>query len=218
MLMKTMYWFGSTLSYLVCRIFGHCKVIGAENVPKSGGVLLCSNHVSYMDPPAVSGGSPRLIHFMAKSELFKIPVLGWIIAVAGTFPVKRGTPDRAALKKAMEYLQAGEVVGVFPEGKRSLDGTLLEAELGVAMIALRAKVPVIPVGLVNTQKLLPPHSYVFHFSRVRIVFGPPVELSDLYDQSGREAMEECGRRIMSSIARLLDENDEERKADRITPK
>jgi len=171
------YWLGSTLSRLVCRLFGRCEVIGTSNVPETGGVLLCANHVSYIDPPAVGAGSPRPVRFMAKSELFRIPVLGAIISGAGAFPVKRGTADRAALRKAIEYLQVGEVVGMFPEGKRSMDGTLLEAELGVGMIALRAQVPVIPVGLVNTHKLLPPHSCILHFSRVRIVFGPPVELT-----------------------------------------
>jgi len=161
-----------------------------------------------MDPPAVGGGSPRQVHFMAKSELFRIPVLGPLIAAAGAFPVKRGSADRAALRKAIEYLQNGEVVAMFPEGKRSLDGKLQEAELGVGMIALRAQVPVIPVGLVNTERLLPPHSSFLHFSRIKICYGPPVELSDLYAQSGREAMEECGRRIMSAIAALLAEHRE----------
>ncbi len=202
------YWIGATASYVACRVFGRARFVGIENIPSSGGAMLCANHVSYMDPPAVGGGSPRQVHFMAKSELFRIPVLGPLIAAAGAFPVKRGSADRAALRKAIEYLQNGEVVAMFPEGKRSLDGKLQEAELGVGMIALRAQVPVIPVGLVNTERLLPPHSSFLHFSRIKICYGPPVELSDLYAQSGREAMEECGRRIMSAIAALLAEHRE----------
>ncbi|MCL4500107.1 MAG: 1-acyl-sn-glycerol-3-phosphate acyltransferase [Chloroflexi bacterium] len=198
-----LYWVGATLSAMICRVFGRWRVIGRENVPKTGGALLCGNHVSYIDPPALGARSGRLVHFMAKLELFQIPVLGFLIRKVGAFPVKRGTADRAALKKAIELLQSGEVVGMFPEGKRSLDGELQPAEAGVGMIVLRAKVPVIPVALVNTEKLLPPHSFLLKFSRVTVVYGTPVPLEDLYDQSGREAVEEAGRRIMAAVGELL---------------
>lgn len=201
-----MYSFGANLSAIICRIFGRWQVIGSENIPMTGGALLCGNHVSYMDPPALGArANGRPVHFMAKLELFQIPVLGFLIRKVGAFPVKRGTADRAALKQAIEYLQSGEVVGIFPEGQRSLTGELLEAEAGVGMIALKAKVPIIPVGLINTEKLLPPHSMLLHFTNVKVVYGKPVDISDLYDKSGREAIEEVGRRIMAGIKALLDE-------------
>jgi 1-acyl-sn-glycerol-3-phosphate acyltransferase len=200
------YWIGTLFGYLAVKLFGRVKYIGVENVPIKGGVLLCGNHVSYIDPPALASGVPRLVHFMAKSELFDIPLLGKFIRSVGTFPVKRNTADRTAIKTAIQYLQNGEVVAMFPEGMRSLDGKLKEASPGVGMIALKAKAVIIPVGLIDTQKLLPPHTRFFRFCKVKIIYGEPVDISDLYGQSGREAVEEVGRRVMSAIAKLLQEN------------
>lgn len=197
---------GASLSAMICRIFGRWQVIGQENIPREGGVLLCGNHVSYMDPPALAArANGRHVHFMAKLELFQIPLIGRLIKGVGAFPVKRGTADRGALKKAIELLQSGEVVGMFPEGQRSLDGTLLPAEAGVGMIVLRAQVPVIPVALVNTEKLLPPHAKLLKFTKLRVVYGKPVQLEDLYEKGGREAVEEVGKRIMAAIGDLLNE-------------
>ena len=142
---------------------------------------------------------------MAKLELFKVPVLGFLITRVGAFPVKRGTADRTALRTAIELLQGGEIVAMFPEGTRSLDGRLKHPEPGVGMIALRAKVPVIPVALIDTNQLLRPHSFLFRFSRVKVIYGKPIPLDDLYDQGGREAVEETGRRIMAAIGELLGE-------------
>lgn len=201
-----LYAIGKFLSMLPCRIFGRWKVIGRENIPKRGGALLCGNHVSYIDPSALAAGATRQVCFMAKLELFQIPVLGFLIRGAGTFPVKRGTADRGALRKAIELLQSGQLVGIFPEGTRSLDGELKPPEAGAAMIALRAKVPVIPVALINTRKLLPPHSFFFRFSRIKVVYGRPVKLDDLYDKGGRQTIEEAGTRIMSAIGELLNEH------------
>jgi len=200
------FWVGAGVSAAVCRIFGRMQVIGRENIPKTGGALLCGNHVSYIDPSALAGRAGRVVHFMAKSELFKIPVLGFLVKGVGAFPVKRGTADRGALKRAIEYLQNGEVVAMFPEGQRSLTGELLKAEAGAGMIALHAKVPVIPVALVDTEKLLPPHKMFFRFTRIKVVFGLPIPLDDLHERGGREATDEVGKRIMEAIGRLLEEH------------
>ena len=152
-----LYAIGKGLSAAICKIFGRWKVIGRENIPREGGVLLCGNHVSYIDPPALGGGATRPVHFMAKFELFQVPVLGFLIRNVGAFPVRQKTADRAALKKAIELLEAGEVVGMFPEGKRNMHPEeLLPAEPGVGMIVLRAKVPVIPVAPVSYTHLVQP--------------------------------------------------------------
>lgn len=202
-----LYAIGKALSRFICRVFGRWTVIGRHNIPRRGGVLICANHVSYIDPPALGAAATRQVHFMAKEELFQTPVLGYLIARVGAFPVKQKTADRAALRRAMELLKAGRVVAVFPEGTRNPDPSrLLPAELGVGMIALRAKVPVIPAALVNTDKLLPIGAKFFRLSRVKVVFGEPVALEDLYDDTGHEAFEEVGRRVMSAIGSLLDQH------------
>ena len=199
-----LYWIGKTLSRCICRLFGQWTVLGRKNVPLKGGALLCANHKSYIDPPAVGAGCPRPVHFMAKEPLFRVPVMGFLIKCVGAFPVRQQTADRAALKKAIELLQGGEVVGMFPEGTRNLGpNELMPPEPGVGMIALRAGVPVIPVALINTAKLLPPHSIFFRFARVRVVYGEPIELDDLREMGGREAVDEVGKRIMAAIGELL---------------
>ena len=200
-----LYWIGKSLSVFICRFFGRWQVIGRENIPLTGGVLLCGNHISYIDPPTLGAGCPRPVHFMAKLELFHVPILGFLIKRVGAFPVKRGSADRSALRTAIELLQGGEIVGMFPEGTRSLDGKLKAPEPGVGLIALRAKVPVTPVALIDTNQLLRPHSFLFRFSRVKVIYGKPVTLDDLADQGGREAVEETGRRIMAAIGKLLGE-------------
>ena len=201
-----LYAFGKALSWLVAKVFGRLEVIGRENIPREGGALICSNHVSYADPPVLGCCVPRQLHYMAKIELFKIPVLGFLIKHVGAFPVQQRTADRHALKTAIGYLSKGECVGMFPEGQRMLDGKLGVALPGVGMIALRAKVPVIPAALINTNKLLPPHHILPCFARVKVIYGPPVRLEDLYNQSGREAVEEVGKRIMSAIGELIEAN------------
>ena len=167
---------------------------------------MAPNHISYSDPPTVGAAVGRRVRFMAKWELFQIPVLGPIIRHVGAFPVKQATADRAALKRAMELLSTGEVVCIFPEGTRNLTGELLKAELGMGLIALKSRAPVVPIALVGTNDLLPAHSAFLKFSRVRVLIGEPVPLDDLYERSSeREALEEVGVRVMAAIADLKDQ-------------
>lgn len=201
-----LYRLGRYACRLTCKFFGSMEIIDHDKIPKTGGALLCGNHVSYMDPPAMGGATDRSVHFMAKIELFQAPVLGLIMSNIAAFPVKRGTADRTALKTAIEYLKAGELVGMFPEGMRTMDGKLKEAEAGVGMIVLKAQTPVIPVGIVDTEKMLPPHSIFPKFKHIKVVYGDPVKLDDLYGQSGREAADEVGRRIMAAIGELLEKH------------
>jgi len=194
----------------VLAIFGRCRYIDPDNVPKTGAVIIAPNHVSYLDPPTAGSGYRRVTHFMAKQELFKIPVLGWLIKAVGSFPVKQHSADRNALRTALELLSKGEVVCIFPEGTRSLDGKLLPAQAGIGMIAIKSRAPVVPVALIGTERVLPPHSFFFHFSRVTVVYGRPMTFDDLYNRGlEREAVEEVGRRIMSAIASLLEKHKRE---------
>lgn len=198
-----LYCLGKSLSWLVAKSFGRMRVIGRENIPRQGGVMICANHVSFADPPVLGAGCPRQIHYMAKIELFQVPVLGYLIKKVGAFPVQQRTADRTALKTAVDYLNKGQVVGMFPEGQRVLGDELGPALPGVGMIVLRAKVPVIPAALINTDKLLPAHKILPRFSRVVVVYGEPLDITDLYELPGREAIEEAGKRIMSAIGELI---------------
>ncbi|MCL5036284.1 MAG: 1-acyl-sn-glycerol-3-phosphate acyltransferase [Chloroflexi bacterium] len=158
---KLAHWILNTIFF-----FWGFKVEGLENLPEKGGVILAGNHSSYLDPPVLGSAVDRQVHFMAKIELFHIPVLAPMIKEYGAFPVVRGKPDRKALKKAGELLSEGEVVGIFPEGRRQKSGEIGEAEPGTALIALRNCVPVVPIVIKGTNK--------FPFQRIRVRLGRPL--------------------------------------------
>ncbi len=124
---------------------------GSERVPLHGPLIVASNHLHNADPPLLGGVLPRYIRFMAKQEAFKFP-WGWIFANSyGAFPVRRGELDRNAIRYAERILQDGGVVGMFPEGHRSHGNGLLKAFDGVALIARRTGVPILPVGITGTE-------------------------------------------------------------------
>lgn len=164
------------------------RVTGRGNIPARGPVLLAPNHIADLDPPTVMLCAYRPLWFMAKQELFEMPVLGQFISFAQAFPVERGGADRVALKRAETLLKAGQGVVVFPEGKLSENGELQPLLPGVAMLALRANVPVVPVGLCGTNAILPygqtiPRPTLAH---VGVHFGAALDFSDLKNLPSRE--------------------------------
>ncbi len=130
------------------------RIYGAEKVPHSGGAIAVCNHASYFDPPIVSNCLGRPVAFMAKEELFEIPVLKQGIKLYGAYPVKRSQGDRTALKAALKAIEHGWIAAIFLEGTRTKDARINAPKLGAAWIAAQAKVPLIPVSLWGTEKIL----------------------------------------------------------------
>jgi 1-acyl-sn-glycerol-3-phosphate acyltransferase len=130
------------------------KIYGAENVPKSKPFIVVSNHASYFDPPIVSNCIGRPVAYMAKEELFKVPVLAQVIRLYGAYPVSRGTSDRTAIRSALECLENGWAVGIFLEGTRTPDGKIHDPKRGAALLAAKAKVPLLPVSLWGAENIL----------------------------------------------------------------
>jgi len=145
---------------ILFTLLGPCRSFKRRNVPQQGGVLILSNHLADCDPVVVQLGCRRHVKFMAKSELFEMRVLGRLIRWLEAFPVKRGEPDRGAIKQAVEYLKQGHAVCVFPEGQLSEDGKLQPILPGAALIARMADVPIICCGLRNTNRIMPYGSYI----------------------------------------------------------
>ena len=143
------------LVWLLMLLLGPVRTKGRKNVPRTGGLLILSNHIADLDPVAVQIACKRPIHYMAKSELFKIPVLKHLIRWFHAFPVKRGAPDRAAIQHAIDLLRSGEAVCIFPEGQLSEDGRLQPLLAGSALIVRKADVPVLCCGLRNTNRVMP---------------------------------------------------------------
>jgi 1-acyl-sn-glycerol-3-phosphate acyltransferase len=175
------------------------RVYGVENVPRTDPLIVVSNHASYFDPPMLSCAVGRPVAYMAKEELFEIPVLKQAIALYGAYPVKRGSGDRGAIRAALHALQQGWAVGVFLEGTRTEDGLIHDPKLGAAMIAAKAGVPLLPVSLWGTEKIVQPGSSLPKNAQVTIRIGeilpPPVS-------SKREALQEVTDRCAKIINEL----------------
>lgn len=182
----------SALLRLIYRLLFRLEASGREHVPEDGGVVLCSNHISLLDPPAIGILLKRRIRFMAKAELFNIPLFGAAIKALGAFPVKRGGVGKETIRTAFQLLQDGEIMGIFPEGTRNTDQSVA-AKKGAAMIALRSGAAVVPVAIIGSYKL---------FRKTRVVYGPPIDMSDLLEQKGSDVLERATERIMDHIHRL----------------
>lgn len=167
---------------------------GKEHVPETGGVVLCSNHISLLDPPAIGILLDRKVNFMAKQELFKIPVLGWLIKGLGAFPVKRGGVGKETIRTAFNLLQSGEIMGIFPEGTRNMSGDVA-AKKGAAMIALKSGAAVVPVAVCGNYRL---------FRKTYVVYGPPIDMTDLLERKESNMLEQATDRIMGRIHEMME--------------
>jgi 1-acyl-sn-glycerol-3-phosphate acyltransferase len=194
----------ATVGKLLLAVY-RVHFFGRENLP-DGAAILAGNHVSYLDPVLLWCGAPRRVHFMARSALFRKRVLGWGLPKVWAFPVKRGAPDRAAITAAVTFLGEGDLVGIFPEGTRVRpedareDSELGDAHGGAAFIALRAGVPVVPVGIAGTDRAWPPGRRLPRFPKVTIHYYDPVNPHDFAEGSRKEQVEAMTAEIMRRIA------------------
>lgn len=177
----------------------HVKVEGRENLP-SGSYVIASNHRSYADPPliAVTSGCSKF-SFVAKAELFRNPLFGWLIRKLGAFPVSRGTGDLSVIDDSVSKIKDGRRLVIFPEGTRSKTGKVGKGKTGVALIAARAGVPVVPAGIVYNGKLR-------FRSRVTVRYGKPIHLAELSlsSEPTPHELKEIKGKIMRSISDLVE--------------
>jgi 1-acyl-sn-glycerol-3-phosphate acyltransferase len=190
------------------RVVGGVRVEGAEYVPASGAFILASNHTSLADPPILGGAvghrNGRLIHFMARHEIRRWPIIGWLADQSGVFFVRRGESDRAAQRLALQLLAEDRPIAIFPEGTRSRDGRLGAARAGVALLALRSGVPVLPVGIAGTHRIFPGGSRFPHRSPVTVRIGAPFVLGHQPEgRLDRAALTAGTERVMQEIAALV---------------
>lgn len=189
------YRFARGLFRLILRVRFRWRVLGLENVPREGPVILAANHASWWDPPIVGCSVDRQVHFMAKEEWFNTPVLGKAIAWLGAIPVKRHSADLGSLKRSLKVLSEGRVFGIFPEGTRSRTGQMLKPEPGVAWVALKGRASVVPVAIMSSFRW---------FAPLTVKIGKPLDLSSYYDlRMDGPGLERISQEIMDAIAALM---------------
>lgn len=190
------YNFAKGLLSFTLRIVYRIEVKGIENVPKDKKAIICSNHISMLDPIIVGIVCPRKIFFMAKKELFKNNILKFILNKLGTFPVNRGEADLKAIKNALKILKNENILGIFPEGSRMKVESIENAKPGIAMISIKGKSPIVPVYIESNYKF---------FNKVKVTIGKPIEFDDYYSKKlNIEDYKLLSQKVMKTIYQMRD--------------
>ncbi|ALU14316.1 acyltransferase family protein [Eubacterium limosum] len=185
------YRFGRALIKLLNLILYNIHVEGEENIPKTGGVVLCPNHISNYDPLAVATHMKRQVHFMAKAELYKNFIVRKVLLAVGTIPVDRGKVSLETLKESLRVLKNGEILGIFPEGTRVKNGERRKPMEGFVVFALKTKSPILPVHIEGKYKFR---------GKINIKFGKPIELNEYYGKKVKpEEMSKISEKIMDIV-------------------
>ncbi|RYL94872.1 1-acyl-sn-glycerol-3-phosphate acyltransferase [Sporolactobacillus sp. THM7-4] len=192
----SLYSIGKPLVRLFYKFCFRYEVSGSENIPKDGAVLICCNHLSDFDPPLVGISTSRVMSFLAKEELFRIPLFGRLIKMLHAVPIRRGSGDRAAIRTALNLLRSGHTLLIFPEGHRNRSNRLKKGLPGAGFFALNTDAAVIPCAIIGEYKL---------WRKMKVVFGPPVDTDSMKRQKMKSS--EASSVIMMHIQRLLDENE-----------
>ena len=174
------------------KVFYNPKVIGIENIPKEGPVVLAGNHKSNIDPLLVCTENKRLVHFLAKKELYKNPILRKFMENVGTIQIDRDKNDTNAIKDAIKNLKKGEIIGIFPEGKRNTDKSkiLLPLKQGTVSLAKKTNSTLIPFAITGNYKIFR--------SDIKLIFGKSIDMSKCDSNDGNELLEYSIKKLILS--------------------
>ena len=195
-----LYRISSTLLLFLWKFSFRLEVKGRENIPRTGGFILASNHLSYLDPTVLGAACcPRTLNFMARHDLFTIPVFGAFLRAVGAIPIRRNFADITSIKEALRRLRKEQGIVLFPEGTRS-SGELLSKnfQAGIGLIAIRSQAPVIPALINGTQRVFGRHARFIRPAKVRVCFGKPIypkrtDRRDNYEYFTNRVMQEINR-------------------------
>ncbi len=199
--MRLYYRFCRFLCQCVCVFLFKTRCYGVRNVPREGGVLLVSNHQSYMDPVLVTMALPREGNYMARDTLFHNRLFSLLIRSVNAFPVRRNEADIGAIKETLRRLKNGRLVLLFPEGTRTPDGRIGPMLPGVGAIAKKARVPIVPALIDGVYQTWPKHQKMPRPGDVIIEYGPPLLPADYAHLCAEELMEEIRQRLIAMQAR-----------------
>lgn len=187
---------------LLFKILFRLKAFGRDNIPRSGGFIMASNHASILDPIILGVASPRKLHYIAKQELFKNKIFSWALTKVNAFPLKRGALSKDTIKKALDILNSCEPIAIFPEGTRSIDGSLQQPQLGVGLLSYMSKVLVVPAYIDGTNGILPKGAKIPRAKKVSVYFGKPMDIGKFDIEDKKEIYQKISNRIMESIGEL----------------
>jgi 1-acyl-sn-glycerol-3-phosphate acyltransferase len=202
--MNIMYRLSRNLFKLCIKIGFRLKIIGLENFPDKP-FIVAANHTSLLDPPIVGAACNRyIVYFMVKQELFEMPVIRHWSKSVNCIPVRRGDNSIKGLRETLKKIKEGKVVGIFPEGTRSVDGELREAKVGTGFLIAMAKVPVVPIYVYGTAEAFPKGKKVKWGTRVGALIGKPLMPEDLGigKKNTREDYDRISNKVMDTIAGL----------------
>ncbi len=193
------------LTRWLARLCFRIEARGAEHMPRTGPVLVVTNHSSLLDPPLVGAMTPRPLHYMAKAELFRIPLFGRLLQALNARPVRRGAADPKALREALRILEGGGGLLVFPEATRGPEGMLREARPGAGMLAVLSGAPVVPGYISGTGRAWPRGRMFPRPAKVRVHFGQPLRFESGSGRDRKVQYVAASRAMMTAIATLKDD-------------
>lgn len=192
------------IAVAIMRLCFRLEGRGMEHIPAEGPVLIVANHSSVLDPPMVGGVCPRQLTFLAKAELFRIPVLGWLIRHLNARPLRRAGADPSALRMAQRVLAEGRALLVFPEGTRGEEGVLREAKPGAALLAVHSGAAVVPAYVQGTGRAWPRGHRLPRPVKVMVTFGAPLRFQRAEGGDRKAQYEIASRQMMAAIGDLRD--------------
>jgi 1-acyl-sn-glycerol-3-phosphate acyltransferase len=195
-------------TFVLMRLLFKLRRHGYERVPRTGPVLLVSNHSSFLDPPLVGSSTPRPVSFMAKAELFRVPLLGDVIRRLNARPVRRDGGDASALRTALHVLEEGGALLVFPEGTRGPEGVLRPGKAGAGMLAVLSGAAVVPVYISGSGQVWPRGRKLPRPGRLTVWFGEPMSFAKPEGTGRKESYEAASQAMMAAIARLKERSQE----------
>ena len=203
---KVLYACVRALVILICRSYLRLRVVGLENVPKSGAFVFAPTHRSTIDIPVASAATRRRMRFMGKDSIWKYKPIGKIMTALGAFPVTRGSADLEALKRCVAVLQSGEPLVMFPEGTRHNGPEVQPLFDGAAYVALKTGVPIVPAGISGTEDVMRSGSKTIRFKKCRMVIGKPITAEvPGGGRASREQIAELTVQLQFELQKLLDE-------------
>jgi 1-acyl-sn-glycerol-3-phosphate acyltransferase len=197
------YWLLWILFRVLGRVLLRVRVIGAEQIPKQGGLLVAANHASYLDIPLLGSNFPRRVAFLGRQDLFPILGFRWLCRWLGWIPIRHDRLSREGFHKASEMMKAGKVVVIYPEGTRTVDGKLRPGKQGIGVLVAETGCRVLPVHIAGSFEALPPDAWMIRLHRVTITFGSPIDfMADTGRYRDKEFYRHVSRTVMERIAEL----------------